>query len=166
MAEKSCVSSREINWNEQVSVQRIRKLTHSLRLQSAHGFAEYNPLHGLGPCKPTLNLCPFVQCATTSILGYSAMPVQSLAHWHWSFFWFFDLQSVLAAPNELVLQMDTGLRTDSNPFRFTDDATPQASLRTLKKSDSIFSVDVRGSTHRATGFTRNTAVVVWSTGET
>lgn len=50
-----------------------------------------------------------------------------------------------AAPNELVLQMDTGLRSDSNPFRFTDDATPQASLGTLKKSDTILSADVRAA---------------------
>ncbi|MBK6648997.1 MAG: hypothetical protein IPG42_04360 [Betaproteobacteria bacterium] len=87
-------------------------------------------------------ICPMRHHFNTGIFGNARPVFGTLAL---VVFFVFDLQSVLAAPNELVLQMDTGLRTDSNPFRFTDDATPQASLGTLKKSDSIFSVDVRAA---------------------
>ena len=56
--------------------------------------------------------------------------------------------SFLAAPAnaaELALQLDTGMRMDSNPFRFTDTADVQTAVGTSKKSDSITSMDARGA---------------------
>ncbi|MEY2954243.1 MAG: hypothetical protein RLZZ401_2330, partial [Pseudomonadota bacterium] len=51
--------------------------------------------------------------------------------------------AVVAGPTELVLQLDTSLRLDSNPLRFVDDANVQASLGTAQKNDAITAVDLR-----------------------
>ena len=66
----------------------------------------------------------------------------------WSLAWVCILcYSPLAwtAPNELVLQLDTGLKLDSNPFRFTDDANTQTAVGTSRKRDSIRSADLKAA---------------------
>ena len=47
------------------------------------------------------------------------------------------------AMTELVLQLDSSLRYDSNPLRFTQDADIQAALGVAKKSDAVLANDVR-----------------------
>jgi hypothetical protein len=49
------------------------------------------------------------------------------------------------AVTELLLQLDTSQRFDSNPFRFTKDAAIPAAVNPGKKNDSIISADVRAA---------------------
>ncbi len=49
------------------------------------------------------------------------------------------------AAAELVLQLDTSLRSDSNPLRFTEGPVIPPSLGISSPSDTIFSTDIRGA---------------------
>lgn len=49
------------------------------------------------------------------------------------------------AVTELVLQLDSSWRTDSNPLRFPDNANVSALLGRTSTNDSILSTDVRGA---------------------
>ena len=69
-------------------------------------------------------------------------------HWH---AWVWVLGSALLWPlganamTELMLQLDSSLRFDSNPLRFTDDANIAAALGRDRKSDTIFANDIRAA---------------------
>jgi len=49
------------------------------------------------------------------------------------------------AMTELVLQLDSSWRYDSNPFRFTNDANVAAAIGRERKGDSVLTSDVRGA---------------------
>ena len=48
-----------------------------------------------------------------------------------------------AGVNELVLQLDTSMRQDSNPLRLGSDLNPQTTLGSPKRSDAIGAIEVR-----------------------